>query len=129
MSTTTSTSLGQFIKNIRTGKHLSQEDVANAAGLARSYISRLEDDQFKTPSAMVLIRLAKGLGVSHDALFLAAGYLPHIEKGNLPPFDAYLRTKFPRLSEEGIKELEFYKNYIEQKYKNKEAVGAATNTK
>ncbi len=108
--------LGEFIKKVRTEKGMSQEDLAKAARLARSYISRLEDNQFTSPSAMTLIRLAKGLGVSHDELFQAAGYLEQVEKNDLPPLGAYLRTKFPRLSEQAIKDIEFYKSVIEQKY-------------
>ena len=109
--------LGIFIKKVRQEKRLSQEKVANIAGLARSYISRLEDGEFKSPSAMVLIKLAKGLGVSHEALFQAAGYTPEIQKSDLPPLDVYLRTKYPHLSEEAIKDIEFFRSVIEEKYK------------
>lgn len=110
-------SLGKFIKRIRHEKKLTQEEVAKAGGLARSYISRLEDNDFKSPSAMLLVRLAKGLGVSHDTLFHVAGYVPKMDKTNLPSFDVYLRTKYPNLSEAAIKEIELIKDYIEKKHK------------
>lgn len=113
-----SNTLGEFIKKVRTEKGMSQEDLAKAAGMARSYVSRLEDNQFKSPSAMVLIRLAKGLGVSHDELFQAAGYLEQVEKDTLPGMGTYLRTKYPSLSEDAIKDIEMAKGYIEQKYKD-----------
>lgn len=67
--------LGDFLKRARKGKRLSQEDVANTTGLARTYVTRLEHNEFKSPSAKVLINLAKVLDVPHDALFQAAGYL------------------------------------------------------
>jgi transcriptional regulator with XRE-family HTH domain len=112
-------SLGQFIQKVRTDKKITQEQLAISSGLARSYISRMEDDQFKSPSAMVLIRLAKGLGVSHDTIFQIAGYIPKIAKTELPSFDVYLRTKFPKISEQGINDIEFYINAVEKRYKNK----------
>lgn len=112
-----SATLGQFIKKVRVEKKLTQEEIASKSGLARNYISRLEDDQFKSPSAMVLVRLARGLGVSHEAIFQIAGYIPKMEKTDLPSFDVYMRTKFPELSEGAIKEIEFYKEFIKQKYK------------
>lgn len=108
--------LGTFIKKIRKEKKLTQQEVAITAGLARSYISRLEDDNFKSPSAMVLIKLAKGLGISHESILQVAGYTPKIENTSLPPLDVYLRTKYPGLSEQAIKELEFFKKFIEDKY-------------
>src|SRR6266496_5854618 len=102
-----SRTLGEFIKKVRAEKKLTQEYIASKSGLARSYISRLEDDQFKSPSAMVLVRLARGLGVSHEAIFQIAGYIPKIEKTGLPSFDVYMRTKYPEFSEEAIKEIEY----------------------
>ena len=110
--------LGSFIKRTRAEKKLTQEQVAKTAGLARSYVSRSEDDQFVAPSAMVLTRLADGLGVSADSLFQEAGYLPHIDKSKLPSFDIYLRTKYPELSENAIEDLEHWKEAVSQKYKS-----------
>lgn len=115
-STQLTKKLGDFIKRVRTEKRMSQEDLAKAANLARSYISRLEDGQFTSPSAMALIRLAKGLGVSHDELFQAAGYLEQVEKDSLPGMGTYLRQKYPTLSEQAIKDIELAKEFIEQKY-------------
>lgn len=112
-------SLGDFIKETRKQKELSQDDVAKKADIARSYISRIEDNQFKMPSAMLLIRLAKALEVNHDELFQAAGYLPKIKKDNLPSFSAYLRTKYPQLSGKAVKNLESLKELIEQKESEK----------
>lgn len=113
-----SNNIGAFIKRVRAEKKLTQEQVAKTAGLARSYISRLEDDQFAAPSAMVLARLANGLGVSADSLFQEAGYLPHVDKSKLPSFGMYLRTKYPELSENAIKDLEFFRGVISQRYKS-----------
>ncbi len=109
--------LGEFIRKIRAEKNMTQEQLAEKSRLARSYISRFEDDQFKSPSAMVLIKLARGLGISHETIFQVAGYTPIIAKSDLPSFDLYLRTKFPKLSEKAIEDIQFYKTVVEKKYK------------
>lgn len=106
-------SLGSFLKLTRSRRKISQEVLAKKAGLARSYISRLEDDKVKYPSAIVLIRLSNALGISSQSLFESAGYEPHMDVG-LPSLNVYLRTKFPHLSEESIRQIENYKGYIEK---------------
>jgi transcriptional regulator with XRE-family HTH domain len=111
--------LGQFIKKVRDERKITQEELSESSGLARSYISRFEDDQFKTPSAMVLIKLAKGLGVSHETIFQIAGYTPKIAQTDLPAFDLYLRTKYPDLSEKAIEDIQIYKELITAKYKRR----------
>ncbi|OGH10678.1 MAG: hypothetical protein A3B38_04320 [Candidatus Levybacteria bacterium RIFCSPLOWO2_01_FULL_36_13] len=109
--------LGNFIKRVRNEKNLTQEEIAEEAGLARSYISKLEDGKFKSPSALILTKLAKGLGISEETIFQIAGYIPFTEKSDLPPLDIYLRTKYPKLSEQAIYEIILLKKVIEEKYK------------
>lgn len=112
-------SLGEFIKKVREDKNLTQEEVADRADLARSYISKLEDNKFKSPSAKVLMKLAKGLEVSHDSIFQAAGYFPEVDNKNLPPLDVYLRTRYPKLSEHAINEINFFRRIIEERERDK----------
>jgi transcriptional regulator with XRE-family HTH domain len=109
--------LAAFIKKVRREKNLSQEKVADKAQLARSYISKLEDGKILTPSAMVLVKLSKGLDVSQETIFQEAGYVPQDDHSKLPPLDVYLRTKYPKLSTQAIKDIEFFKHVIEEKYK------------
>lgn len=106
--------LGQFIKKIRIQKGLTQEDLAGKSNLVRSYISRLEADQFTNPSAIILIRLAHGLGIPHDTVFQIAGYIPKIKEDELLSLDAYLRAKYPNLSEQAIKQIKSYKDFVEK---------------
>lgn len=107
--------LGTFIKQIRIEKGISQEEVAVKAGLARSYISKLEDNKHKNPSAMVLVKLSNGLGVSYESILEAAGYLESINENNLPPLDVYLRTKYG-FEEKAIEEMDFFRKMIKEKY-------------
>lgn len=114
-------SLGEYIKKWRKELKLSQLQLAKNAGLARSYLSRLEDNQFESPSAMMLIKLAHALKISHETLFQVAGYVPHIQKTELPSFDVYMRTKYPDLPVEAIKEIEQFKAFVEHQYRNEHA--------
>ncbi|SRR6266487_6683456 len=109
--------LGEYIKKWRKELNLSQQQLADEAELARSYISRLEDNQFISPSAMVLIKLANALKVSHESLFQVAGYVPHMENTEIPAFDVYMRTKYPGLPMDTIRELERYISFREQESK------------
>jgi len=106
--------LGLFIKKTREERGLSQEEVAKVARLARSYISRLEDGNYKAPSVMTLIRLAKGLGVSNERIFIETGVSVR-ENKELPAFDVYCRTKF-NLPQEAISQMQEYLNLIKHRY-------------
>ncbi|MBI4652287.1 helix-turn-helix transcriptional regulator [Candidatus Desantisbacteria bacterium] len=54
--------IGRNIYNIRKAKGLTQNDVADIAGLSNDYISLIERAK-RHPSIHILIRIAKGLGV------------------------------------------------------------------
>ena len=107
--------LGEFIKYTRIKKNLSLGDVAHKSGLARSYIYRLEEGDYKSPAVMTLIRIAKGLCLSHETLFSIAGV--SVKTSSLPAPDIYLRTKL-KLSEEAIAKVIDYINLIKSKYAN-----------
>lgn len=109
----TARQLASFIKLIRTKNNLSQGDLARKTGLARSYISRLEDGEYKSPSLMTLVRLAKGLGIPSETIFNVAGV--KVQDSKLPSFDVYLRTKY-NLTEEAIDEVERFLSYIKSQY-------------
>lgn len=54
---------GLALRNIRTAKGLSQEGLANEAGVDRSYVSLLERG-IKSPTLRMVVRLAGILGVT-----------------------------------------------------------------
>lgn len=64
--------LGEEIRAARNRKGLSQEILAEKAGLHRTYISLLERNK-KSPTVETLFRLCKALGIS------AAGLIKKVE--------------------------------------------------
>lgn len=59
--------LGERIKNARTGLHLTQEKLAEIAGLSPSHLSNIETGTTRV-SLNTVVRLANALGVSVDHL-------------------------------------------------------------
>jgi transcriptional regulator with XRE-family HTH domain len=68
-------SLGEYIKTVRRRRGLSQWELSRLSGLTRSHLSRLELDDFESPSAETFLSLAKALKVHPNDLYQAAGYI------------------------------------------------------
>lgn len=82
---------GEALAAVRTSRpgtardHLSQSELAGAAGFDHSYISRLERDQ-RTPSREAVLLLGRVLQTTPaelDRLLIAAGFLPQDPAGLL----------------------------------------------
>jgi transcriptional regulator with XRE-family HTH domain len=56
--------LSTVIRRLRTGKGISQRDLAAKVGVKGAYIAQLETGARKNPSLDVLKRIAKHLGVT-----------------------------------------------------------------
>lgn len=68
--------LGTRLRRHRNARKLRQQDVAEAVGISRNYLSELEGD--KTPvSRHVLANLARFFEVSIDTLYLGATSVEH----------------------------------------------------
>lgn len=59
--------IGKRIKDVRTDKHLTQEYMANFAGVNVSHISNIENGKVKI-SLTLLVKVCNALGVSMDYL-------------------------------------------------------------
>ncbi|MGH1393157.1 MAG: substrate-binding domain-containing protein [Trichormus sp.] len=66
------------LKSIRTRLGMSQQDLANIAGVTRQTISGVESGQY-APSVAITLRLAKALGCQVEDLFWLDQDLPQIE--------------------------------------------------
>ena len=112
-STNKASHIGIFVKEVRLSKNLSQRDVAGGAGMTSGYISRLEDGDFKSPSTMTLLRLARGLEISNEAMFKLAGVT--VKNREHPELPVYLRAETD-LPEVAIKKIIEYVELIKLKY-------------
>ncbi len=62
------TEIGRKIKLLRLERGLSLQDIANAAGITKGYLSRVENSK-KAPPVSTLLTLAKALGVNISTIF------------------------------------------------------------
>ena len=66
---------GQWLKQIRVSRKLSQQDLSEKIGTSPSFLSRVEKGE-KRLSTIVLKRLANALGLDEDIVQLRAGVVP-----------------------------------------------------
>ena len=66
--------LGQFIKQQRTMRGLTLEELGALSGVSPSHLGRIERGE-RFPSAPVLRRIAGPLGLNEEELFAFAGFL------------------------------------------------------
>ena len=92
--------LGSVLKRERERAGLTVRQLADAAGLVPSTVSRLETGFIATPKPDHLQKLALALGIDVEELYEAAGYLTP-----LPELRPYLRAKYG-LSDEQASQLE-----------------------
>jgi transcriptional regulator with XRE-family HTH domain len=96
--------LGRFLKSERERAGLTVRQLADAAGLVASTVSRLETGFIASPRPEHLQKLAHALKIDVEELYAAAGYL---ELGSLPELRAYLRTKYG-LTDQQASQIEGY---------------------
>jgi transcriptional regulator with XRE-family HTH domain len=89
--------LGSLIKRQRERAGMTVRQLADAAGLVPSTVSRLETGFIATPRPDHLQRLARALGIDVEELYAVVGYLT---PGALPELRSYLRTKYGMTDEQ-----------------------------
>ena len=67
--------LGEYIREKRKEKNMSQRDLAAASGISNAEISRIESGKRKEPSSSVLRDLAKALNVPAEEILAVVGIL------------------------------------------------------
>ncbi|MGO5064110.1 MULTISPECIES: helix-turn-helix domain-containing protein [unclassified Clostridium] len=66
---------GEFLKNIRKEKGLSQRQLAELSHISNTEISRIESGERHNPSPNILKSIAPHLGLSYGELMIKAGYI------------------------------------------------------
>ena len=74
--------IGQKIRELRDELAMSQAQLSTQAELSQGYLSQLENDEVRNPSAAVIFRLAQALHVDPRVLMQAAGYPEAAEGAN-----------------------------------------------
>lgn len=64
----TENNIGENIKKRRTKLGLSQEDFAQKSGVKYTTLTKIESGVIKTPSVLMVEKIAKALGVSIEGL-------------------------------------------------------------
>ena len=83
--------LGNRLRELRLAKRVTHAGLASAAGISRSYVTRLESDRVELPRKRTLLALARALDTTPEDLLSAAGYLPPL---NREPGDTGLEIAF-----------------------------------
>jgi HTH-type transcriptional regulator, competence development regulator len=68
-------SLGKTLKDSRDVRSLTLRQVEEATGISNAYLSQLENEKIKKPSANVLYKLASLYNIELDSLLYAAGII------------------------------------------------------
>jgi transcriptional regulator with XRE-family HTH domain len=69
-------SFGRLLRELRRDAALSQEELATAAGVDFTYISKVENDRVPPPSEETVLKLCRVLKAEPDALLAASRRVP-----------------------------------------------------
>lgn len=69
---------GEFIKQLRNDKGLSQRELAEKSGISNAEISRIETGERKKTSPITLKAIAPFLGITYEELLKEAGYIEEV---------------------------------------------------
>ncbi len=106
--------LGTFIAQARKTAGLSQEGLAEKAGVSGSTILRLERGEFGRPDPDKLQRIARALDIDAEDLFALADYT---NPTKLPAFGPYLRARWgEELPAEARERLVEYFDMLKDRY-------------
>ena len=103
------------IKTLREEKNLTQEELAQKAGLTRGYISRLEAGDYTegSPSINTLQKIAEGLSIPLEHILNRAGITKE-DYIKSPTLELVLRSK-ANLTEEQIAKVKQFINKLRDK--------------
>ena len=76
--------IGERLKSVRQARRLTLADVAEASGLTKGFLSKLERDR-TSASVAALVRVCAALGISPGSLFEAPSGGDTVRAGSYPP--------------------------------------------
>jgi transcriptional regulator with XRE-family HTH domain len=105
--------LGDYVRQLRSDRHLSIRALAALAEVDWSWLAKLERGRYDSPDARSLWRIARALDVEVADLYLEAGFG---DARGLPGFEPYLRAKY-NLPPEAVAQLVAHFRLINEKYR------------
>lgn len=103
MSEQKASELGRMIREARNERELSTRKLADAVGVDKATIIRIESGEFRSPKPNILQNLAASLDLPLSDLYALAHYT---EPTTLPAFAPYMRAKYDRIPSNEVAELE-----------------------
>lgn len=116
--------LGKTLKSTRENVSLTLKDVENATGISNAYLSQLENDKIKKPSASILYKLANAYRIDLNVLLHAAGI---IEKSDVttPPAKSFFENQIAfysdKLDDNEVQEVVDFIKFLRYKKSNDSA--------
>ncbi len=97
--------LAKIVKMLREQKNMTQIELQDAAGLSSGYISRLEDEQYSSPSIVHVLKIAQAFDMN---------LRDFLEYAELIPRESTLQSclRGEGANDEQIKEITRYKEYV-----------------
>ena len=115
MPTEASKTLGYVLKQAREFKQVSLRTVEEKTGVSNAYLSQLENDKIKKPSADILHKLAIEYSIDFNYLLHVAGLVERGSKENVS-FGSFVFSK-DNLTEDEEEELINYLKFIRKRNK------------
>lgn len=116
MAESKNTSLGNVLRQARNLKKLALRSVEEMTGISNAYLSQLENDKIKKPSADILHKLATTYKLDFNYLLHVAGLVEKSSTENVS-FGKFVFSK-DNLTKEEEEELIHYLQFIRQRKKS-----------
>lgn len=95
-------SFGEYLRQLRKDKHITQRELANKIDVDFTYISKIETGALQPPSEEIIIKIANVLGVDAEQMIILAKKIPSSYKEFIVEdelAELFLR-EVPKMSEE-----------------------------
>ena len=110
--------LGQVLKESREKSNKTLREVEESTGISNAYLSQLENEKIKKPSANVLYKLSEIYEVELDTFLAAAGIIDKNKKAKQSELQKKIAFMADKFTSEEEKEILNFIEYLRHKNKN-----------
>ena len=113
-------SLGETLKSLRNQMEFTLKDIEQKLGISNAYLSQLENNKVKQPSANILYKLAKLYNIDLEVLLYSAGIIeenPIEERAKNTKFMNELQYSSDGLTEEQKESVLQYLEFLKSRNK------------